>query len=98
MSEALQRSLFFVVAADSRDGQTVGMVRVCGDGRAYTIWDVIVKPAYQSQKIGSAMMETAMAELRKVGPKGAFVGLFTPKPIFYERLGFARGIGMHMPL
>ena len=43
-------------------------------------------------------MEQAVAELRKIGPKGAFVGLFTPKPEFYERLGFQKDIGMHIAL
>ena len=32
------------------------------------------------------------------GPKGAFVGLFTPKPHFYARLGFQKDIGMHIAL
>lgn len=98
MKTALQQSLFCVVAIDTRSNTVVGMVRVCGDGRNYTFWDVIVVPEYQQQKIGSAMMEQALAELRKIGPKGAFVGLFTPKPGFYEQLGFQRGIGMHLGL
>ena len=72
--------------------------RVSGDRRGYFISDVIVIPEYQCQKIGSALMERALVELRKIGPKGAFVGLFTPKPIFYERLGFQKDIGMHIAL
>ena len=98
MPRALELSLFCIVAVDSRNGQTVGMARVCGDGRYYTIWDVMVLPAYQGQKIGSAMMETAMAELRKMGPKGALVALFTGKPPFYERFGFSPGGGMQASL
>lgn len=94
MPRALEQSLFCIVAIDSRDGKAVGMLRVCGDGRYYTIWDVMVMPAYQGQKIGTAMMEAAMAELRRVGPKGAFVGLFTGKPKFYHRVGFRDGGGM----
>jgi predicted N-acetyltransferase YhbS len=58
----------------------------------------MVLPAYQGQRIGSAMMEAAMAELRKVGRSGAFVGLFTGKPGFYERLGFRLDGGMHTTL
>jgi GNAT superfamily N-acetyltransferase/catechol 2,3-dioxygenase-like lactoylglutathione lyase family enzyme len=98
MPRALELSLFCVMAIDTRDGQTVGMTRVCGDGRYYTIWDVMVLPTHQGQKIGSAMMETAMTELRRMGPKGAFVGLFTGKPKFYERLGFVCDHGMHVAL
>jgi ribosomal protein S18 acetylase RimI-like enzyme len=98
MPKALASSLLGVVAVDTRDGQTIGMARACGDGRFYTIWDVIVLPAYQGQKIGTALMETTLAELRKIGPKGAFVGLFALKQGFYESLGFVRDGGMHIPL
>jgi len=94
MPQALEHSLFCVMAIDTRDGQTVGMTRVCGDGRYYTLWDVMVMPDYQGQKIGTALLEAAMTELRRIGPKGAFVGLFTGKPKFYERLGFRDGGGM----
>jgi ribosomal protein S18 acetylase RimI-like enzyme len=98
-ASVLERTLFGVVAVDTRENQTVGMLRVCGDGRYFTIWDVIVATACQGQKIGSGMMELAMSELRRIGPKGAFVGLFTPKPAFYERFGFAADQGgMHTRL
>lgn len=98
MPGALERSVAGVVAVDARDGRTVGMLRVTGDGRYFMFWDVMVLPAYQGQRIGSAMMETALAELRKTGRSGAFVGLFTGKPGFYERLGFRLDGGMHTTL
>ena len=99
MRSALVNSLLGTLAIDTRDGQPVGMARVTGDGRNFTIWDVIVRPSHQGQKIGSALMESALAELRRSGaPAGAFVGLFTGKPEFYQRLGFHKGIGMHLPL
>ena len=45
------------------------------------------------------MMETALAELRRQKVyEGAFVGLFTGKPEFYERVGFRRDGGMHLSL
>src|SRR5256885_4539927 len=96
MTDALERAVFCILATDTRDGHIIGMARIVGDRRAYFICDVIVTPAYQGQKIGSAIMETAIAQLRKIGPKGAFLGLFTPKPNFYERLGFQTDIGMHI--
>src|SRR5688500_2498960 len=99
MQDALDHTLVGVVATDTRAVETVGMVRATGDGRYYMLWDVIVKPAYQGQKIGSAMVETALAEMRRRGaPQGAFVGLFTPKYGFYERLGFKKDLGMHLAL
>ena len=98
MPAALDYAIFGVVAVDTRDSTTVGMLRVCGDGRYYTIWEVIVRPSHQGQKIGTEMMKVALAELRRRGPKGAFVGLFTGKRPFYERLGFGEGGGMCMKL
>ena len=99
MKSALANSLIGTIAIDTRDDSVVGMTRITGDGRYYTVWDVIVRPSHQGQKIGSALMERALDELRKSGaPSGAFVGLFTPKPAFYERLGFRKDIGMHRPL
>jgi ribosomal protein S18 acetylase RimI-like enzyme len=98
LRQALERSLFFISAIDARGGHVVGLTRASGEGNSYTIWDVMVQPEYQHQKIGSALMEMAIAELRKIGPRGSFVGLFTPKPHFYERLGFVKDIGMHMAL
>jgi N-acetylglutamate synthase-like GNAT family acetyltransferase/uncharacterized glyoxalase superfamily protein PhnB len=97
---SLKQSLICLTASDTRENppKTVGMTRVVGDGKHYTIWDVVVHPDYQGQKIGTALMETALAELRKVAKKGAFVGLFAAKPGFYEKLGFTRGCGMHIAL
>jgi ribosomal protein S18 acetylase RimI-like enzyme len=95
---ALQYAIFCIVATDTRNSQVVGVLRVCGDGRHYDIWDVAVQPDYQGQKIGTTMVEMAMKELRQLGPAGAFVGLFTPKESFYRRLGFISGGGMHQPL
>lgn len=100
MGAAIQRSTFCITARDTRDpsGKIVGMLRVVGDGKDFMIWDVMVQKEYQSQRIGSAMVEAALGELRKVAKKGSFVGLFTMKPEFYERLGFVNGGGMLLTL
>ncbi len=100
MEQALRNTLVGVVAVDTRDGDApIGMARCTGDGKFYMLWDVVVRPSHQGQKIGAAMVEAALAELRRMGARdGAFVGLFTAKPGFYEGLGFHKGIGMHRPL
>lgn len=99
MRAALANTLVGVVAVDTRDGQTVGMVRATGDGKYYMLWDVIVRPSHQGQKIGRTMVERTLAELRRRGaPAGGFIGLFTGKAGFYERLGFRKDFGLHMPL
>jgi predicted N-acetyltransferase YhbS/uncharacterized glyoxalase superfamily protein PhnB len=97
---SLQSSLYGVVAIDTREPQNeqvVGSIRVIGDGSLFFyLQDVAVLPAYQNQRIGSAMMELAMAWIRTAAPAGASVGLFTGKPGFYERYGFKSGAGMSL--
>jgi catechol 2,3-dioxygenase-like lactoylglutathione lyase family enzyme len=101
MEEALRNTLVGVVAVDTTRAadQAVGMLRCTGDGRYYMLWDVIVRPSHQGRKIGAAMVDAALAEARKRGaPDGAFIGLFTAKPGFYEKLGFKKDFGMHRPI
>jgi predicted N-acetyltransferase YhbS len=63
------------------------------------LWDVIVRPSHQRQKIGRAMVERLLEDLRHAGsPRGAFVGLFTGRPGFYETVGFKKDFGMHRGL
>ncbi len=78
-----------VVAVDASTGQAVGMARAVNDARAwYSVWDVIVRPAYQNQRIGTALMEALLGQLRATAPAGSIVFLFTFKHGFYEKLGF----------
>jgi uncharacterized glyoxalase superfamily protein PhnB/GNAT superfamily N-acetyltransferase len=76
MEAALRNTLVGVVAIDTREGgggTTVGMVRCTGDGKFYMLWDVVVRPSHQGQRIGHAMVETALAELRRTGARGGRV-------------------------
>jgi uncharacterized glyoxalase superfamily protein PhnB len=99
---AIDRSLYCVIAVDETvpgAPKTVGMVRVVGDGvTALYIQDVAVMPEYQNRRIGAALVETAMKWIRSTAPRGAFVGLFTIKPAFYERFDFKEGVGMHQKI
>ena len=97
MEDAIRNTAVGVVAV-AGDGQLVGMTRITGDGMYYTVWDVIVRPSHQGRRIGSALIEAALKELRVRARPGAFVGLFTGKPAFYETLGFKKGGGMHRGL
>jgi catechol 2,3-dioxygenase-like lactoylglutathione lyase family enzyme/GNAT superfamily N-acetyltransferase len=99
MRAALTQTYAGVLAADTRDGQTIGMARATGDGRYFMLWDLIVRPSHQGRKIGAAMVQRLLEELRARGaPQGAFVGLFTGRPGFYESLEFKSGGGMHRAL
>lgn len=62
--QALKNSCFCVVAKDG--DQTVAIGRVVGDGMYYTIVDVMVRPQYQGQKIGS-MIVGRLVELINAG-------------------------------
>jgi GNAT superfamily N-acetyltransferase len=87
--DVLARTLFTIIATDTRDGRAVGVTRVTGDGAYFMIWDVVVRPSYQGQKIGTAMVQRALDEIRRRGAgEGTFVGLFTGKPGFYQTIGF----------
>jgi catechol 2,3-dioxygenase-like lactoylglutathione lyase family enzyme len=99
MVDALAKSYLIVLARDeARGGEAVGIVRVTGAGKYFMIWDVIVRPSHQAMRIGSAMMKMTLAELKKTVPAGSFVGLFTPKPGFYEHFGFKSSGGMSLSL
>jgi GNAT superfamily N-acetyltransferase/uncharacterized glyoxalase superfamily protein PhnB len=110
---ALANSIYCIVAIDEKiaaeakhrageataEDQAVGMLRLVGDrARAVYFQDVIVRPSYQGQRIGAAMMEAAMAWLRANAPSGAFIGLFTMRHSFYEQFGFQNDPGMHLRL
>jgi predicted N-acetyltransferase YhbS len=96
---ALRGSVHGVVAVDEAtpgEPKTVGMLRIIGDGAlALCIQDVAVMPSHQNRRIGSALIETALKWIRTTAP-GAFVGLFTFKPNFYERFDFKTDVGMHL--
>jgi ribosomal protein S18 acetylase RimI-like enzyme/predicted enzyme related to lactoylglutathione lyase len=99
MRSALAHTRVGALATDTRDGQVVGMVRATGDGKYYVLWDVIVRPSHQGQKIGTAMVDRTLEELRRHGaPPGSFVGLFTGRPGFYEKVGFSQSGGMSRAL
>ena len=94
---ALAHSLFGVVAIDTRDAArpVIGAARIVGDAAIfYYIQDVMVLPAYQNQRIGSALMEKLLEWIRANAAKGSMVQLFTGKPGFYERYGFRSMNGM----
>ncbi len=90
-SRWLAGSLLGVVAIDKSSDEAVGMARAVEDAYGwYSIWDVVVRPVFQSQRIGTAMMESLLDQLRRRGPAGATVNLFTFHSSFYERMGFAQ--------
>ena len=87
----LQNARYLITARI--DGETVGMVRVIGDGGyLFYIADVIVLPPFQGRGVGRAMMNRAMSLIRNSLEEGqcAFVNLMAnqDKENFYRHFGF----------
>jgi GNAT superfamily N-acetyltransferase len=73
------------------DGEIIGMARIIGDGGlAYYIQDVILKPDYQLQGIGTQLMNKIMEYIRVHANNNSVIGLLAAKDKepFYTRYGF----------
>jgi ribosomal protein S18 acetylase RimI-like enzyme len=89
IEQALPNSLYCVCAVFN--GEIIGMARIIGDGGlAYYIQDVIIKPEYQRQRIGTALMNKIMEYIRLHASENTVIGLMAAKgkEPFYERYGF----------
>ena len=87
----LDASCFGVVAVDTPSDQTVGMARAVADAHGWvSVWDVVVDPDHQNQRVGTALMERLLEQIHRTAPPGTNVYLFTFHHRFYERLGFEK--------
>jgi ribosomal protein S18 acetylase RimI-like enzyme len=87
--KVLPNSLYCACAVS--DGETIGMARVIGDdGIAFYIQDVLVKPHYQRQGIGKALMAKIMDYISQHAGENAVIGLMAAKgkEPFYIPFGF----------
>jgi ribosomal protein S18 acetylase RimI-like enzyme len=90
-SLALEHSLFRVSVYDG--DKVVAMARVIGDmGMCYYIKDVIVRPEYQGQKIGSLLIDEILKFVHAYGVEGTKIAVelsaLPDKVPFYEKFGF----------
>jgi ribosomal protein S18 acetylase RimI-like enzyme len=87
--KALPNSLYCICAVT--DAEIIGMARIIGDGGlAYYIQDVIIKPKYQRQGIGTELMNKIMEYIHLHASDNAVIGLMAAKgkEPFYKRYGF----------
>jgi GNAT superfamily N-acetyltransferase len=80
---------FGVVAVES--DRVVGVGLVVGDGATFSyLRDIIVHPEWQGRRVGSRIVESLMAIIRRPDPNGMLVTLFTGQHLaeFYEQFGF----------
>lgn len=72
------------------DGRLIGFGRIISDGIYQTlICDVMVLPEYQSQGIGTLIMNTLLDKCRESGMKWVQLLSAVGKKGFYEKLGFS---------
>ncbi len=73
------------------DGETVGMVRLVGDGRiVFFVKDLIIHPKHHKEGLGDELMKAVFAYLKNNACEGAYVGLMSTKGTepFYKKYGF----------
>jgi GNAT superfamily N-acetyltransferase len=89
-ARALAAAQFGVVAIEG--GCVVGSGMVLGDGVTFAyLKDIVVRPEWQGRGIGTRIVEALLAVMRRAGPDGMLVTLFTGQHLadFYERFGFS---------
>lgn len=89
-SERLQTALQKTINITAWNEKTlVGAVRILSDGYLFsTIPEIVVHPEYRRRGIGSQLMNLA----EELAPTGLFFGAKSGKEVFFERLGFVKGI------
>ena len=98
--KALANSVHTVIArtSSSPDGETIGMVRMVGDGQMFMlICDMAVLPAYQGKGIGKKLLDEMIRWIDENAPN-AYVSLIGDPPgqKLYKSRGFVPTHGMGM--
>ena len=93
--KALDNTFYSVSAYD--DNKIVGYGRIIGDTICFLyIQDIMVKPEYQGNKIGTMIMNKLLEkidELKKENPDiRVYLGASKGKEKFYEKFGFIKRI------
>lgn len=89
---AIRNSLYIATAVEHEE--TIAMGRLIGDGQYDLIADVIVRPDFQKQKIGTTilnMLLTYVSDHTPAGGRSSIQLIAEPgKEPFYESLGFKK--------
>lgn len=90
VSKAIENSIYDIVVSDN--GQTIAMGRLIGDGIYYLIADIVVRPDYQGNGIGSRIVDRLLMYVDANTPIGgrSSVQLIAErgKEDFYIKKGF----------
>lgn len=94
------RNTFYICVA-MYEGEPIGMIRIVSDGGyTYFITDVIVKPEYQGNHVGTELLTRALDYIQKDVLEGetVMISLMSAfeRETFYKRFGFhQRPFGNH---
>ena len=87
LCEAISASWYTLSAYDNDD--LVGFGRIISDGVLYAlICDLIVKPSYQEQGIGSTLLNKLIARCRRQQVRAIWLFSAKGKSAFYKNFGF----------
>lgn len=89
VAASLAASPYSLVARLPGEG-VVGIARMVGDPMYLYVQDMIVRPRYQGQGLGRALMERILSYWDRVAGAGSYLGLMCARgqEPFYARFGF----------
>jgi GNAT superfamily N-acetyltransferase len=97
----LQAVAHAVVAEEVQTGAAVGCALVLSDSASfYYVKDVMVHPAWQGQRVGTAMMRAVTDWIEANAPKQALAALIAGEHLasFYRQFGFSSAFAMIKPI
>lgn len=89
IKKGLDNSIYCVCIEDQNN--IIGFGRIIGDGgTVFYIQDILVKPSYQKQKIGTLIMKKLMEYIDNNCTDDAIIGLIAISELdnFYKKFGF----------
>lgn len=95
--KAVTQSLYTVVAYD--DKQLIGLIRVVGDDESIAyIQDVLIKPEYQNQGIGSMLFDKVKNRFHHVRQMVLMSEVESHNESFYYKQGLVKGTNYGLEL
>ncbi len=87
LNKAIQNSWYVIAAYENHE--LIGFGRIVSDGVLYAmIYDLIVKPAFQSQGVGTCILEQLIEKCKKVNMRCIQLFSAQGKIDFYQKRGF----------
>ena len=78
------------VAVIEQDGQVLAYGRLAQTGEHFSIYQMVVEPAWQGQGLGTQVLQALVAVAEQRGAKSVSLNAKVSQQGFYERHGFER--------